>query len=101
MANAITYSEGDIEGQTKVLWRDSVEENGWKFDTEYLWQLQYRPVQGYVAVQIYEKTEENFLKIVDADAVIDPSDEFEQFGIFARSQPLVNWYDMTYECKDE
>lgn len=39
MANAITYSEADIEGQTTVLWRDSVEENGWKFDTEYQLEL--------------------------------------------------------------
>jgi len=102
MANAITYSEMDVEGQTKILWRDTADEKGWKFDTKYLWQLQYRPVQGYFAVQIYEKTEDDITLVIDTgDVMIEPSDEFEQFGIFARSQPSVSWFDMTYECFDE
>ena len=102
MANAITYSEVDVEGQTKVLWRDEADGNGWKFDTDYVWQLQYRPIQAYVSIQIYEKTEDDALLVLDTGPVmIDPSDEFEQFGIFARSQPSIAWYDMTYECKDE
>merc|ERR1712226_941500 len=45
MADAITYSEISVPDQTEVLWIDSADNNGWKFDVEYFWQIQYRPLQ--------------------------------------------------------
>ena len=100
MANAITYSEESVDGQTEVIWRDSNDGNGWKFDLDYFWKLQYRPLLGKLRVRVYEDSLDNML--FDTQLVVfDPITEFGKFGIFARSQPSVSWFDMTYECNDE
>ena len=102
MANAITYSEEDVEGQTDVLWKDSIDDNGWKYDTEYLWKLQYRPSLGCLRVKVYANTESLGNIILDTQVVeFGEIQNFGKFGIFARSQPSVSWFDMSYECNDE
>ena len=100
MTNAITNSQDSVPDQTEVLWKDSVDDNGWQFDVEYFWQLQYRPMQGYAIVQVYEDTKQQLL--FDSKKIsIEPIHNDRKFGVFVRSQPHVSWYDMTYECNDD
>jgi hypothetical protein len=98
MADAITYFDDSINAQTEVLWRDTVENNGWTHETNYLWKLQYRPIQGKLKIQIFA---ENNL-IIDTNVVtFTETQKYGQFGVFVRSQPSVNWFDMSYECNDD
>ena len=99
MSDAITNSEESVPNQTEVLWIDSNDDNGWTFDVEYLWQVQYRPIQGLVTVKVFEGTLDN--QIIDIQNIaIQPTESYHKFGIFARSQPKVTWHDMKYECND-
>ena len=98
MADAITYFEESVSGQTEVLWRDIAENNGWIHETNYLWKLQYRPIQGKLRVQIFA---ENNLIIETNVVTFSETPNYGQFGAFVRSQPSVNWFDMSYECNDD
>ena len=98
MSDAITYFEESINGQTQVLWRDTEENNGWSHEKNYVWKLQYRPLQGKLRVQIFSDNE----PIIDTSVItFTETQKYGQFGVFARSQPSVNWFDMSYECNDD
>ena len=97
MIDAITFSDEDVDGQTKILWKDE-EDRGWKPEMEYHWKLQHRPLSGMLKLHVYEGDNLIFATpIIKFDHLESPG----KVGVFVRSQEQSNWLKMSYECNDD
>ncbi|XP_055613947.1 cartilage oligomeric matrix protein-like [Uranotaenia lowii] len=89
------WNDGSIEGQTKLLWQDTVK-RGWAFKTAYRWRLLHRPAIGLIRFQLYKGTDLQ----ADSGNIFDRTIRGGRLGVYCFSQAGITWSNLIYRCED-
>eukprot|EP00794_Sanderia_malayensis_P009735 gene9735-10730_t len=95
MRSALWHS-GNYTDQTRLLWKDT-RNRGWKDMVPYYFQLQHRPNNSIIRLQVYERSN----LFIDTGFILANDIKAGKVGLYSFSQENVVWSNLRVECKDD